>query len=375
MAAPFRTQRSSLPFSTYNGHIAVIWNNATIVWDLIHFSLYFYHSGEWSLKKTIGYPRLIYGTNGSSMRGYVTAEVLNDKMIMLDAREGTIFSLDLTTWVWEEHKPEGQPPPESFGICSWLHKQKIYFFGGRNWRHGRSSRLFCYDYLKNCWEWPTQAGDIPPPRLQPKTIISGDTVFLFGGGRNDLHILNMEDMIWKKVHDAIPFEARMAPVGRVQYTTFTLISPSTAVFYGSYYDYDHNCHDDSWLLDLNGAKQFKDPSLIWSRIPNHHHVFLHEAVLEPVSQSLWVIGGFDGDRDAFTSDLLKMSCNIPSLKNIAIDHVARSIKKRDQRLLPNELPQNISKEIEDYRSKMGDVHDICSTKEECQFCQQNRTEN
>ena len=185
----------------------------------------------------------------------------------------------------------------------------------------------------------------------------------------------MEDMIWKKVHDDMPTEAGFTPKGRGQYT-LTLISQSTAVLYGSYFvDDGHHVHDDSWLLNLDGAKQFMDPSLIWSKIPNHHLRFCHEAVLEPVSQSLWVIGGFDGnsfDGNVFfyTLDLLKMSFNPAPLKDLAIDHVARRIDTEDQRLLAHQLPWDICNEIANYRSKIGSVN-ICSAEGGCQVCQQN----
>ena len=370
MAAPHRLTRSVLPIQSLMEPLAVTWNNATIVLDCLYDMIYYHHSGEWSKKET--------KRNGCKMptpfQDFLIVQVINDKMIVVDLGKIKISSLDLNTWIWEECKPEGKPPTTSYGISSWVHKQKIYFFGGGGKflqpEIGGSSQLFCYNYPNNCWERPMQAGDIPSPRSCHYTIISSDTVFLFGGGRNDLHLLNMEDMIWKKVHDDMPTEARITPNGQGKHT-LTLISQSTAVLYGSYFAGDgHHGHDDSWLLNLNGAKQFKDPSLIWSKIPNHHLRFCHEAVLEPVSQSLWVMGGFDGNMYVYTSDLLKMSFNLAPLKDLAIDHVARRIDTEDQRLLANQLPRDICNEIENYRSKIGNVN-ICSAEGGCQVCQQN----
>ena len=366
MAAPYKIQRSMLPIPHAHSRVAVTWNNATIVWDPIRFYLIHYHiSGEWLQKETTGYaPWCVSALNN------ITAEVVDDKIFVVGTPSATVLSLDLNTWVWEECKPEGQAPPRSFGKKSWVHKQKIYFFGGGY--NAGSSQLFCYDYSNNCWEWPTQAGDIPPPKFHHSTMISGDTVFLFGGGKNDLHMLNMEDMRWKKVHDEMPTGSRLVPYRRGKHT-LTRISKSSAVLYGSYRD-DGRYYDDSWLLNINSAKQLKDPSFIWSKIPNHHLRLRHAAVLEPVSKSLWVIGGVDGNSGAYTSDLLKMSFNLLPLKDLAIDHVARRIDPKDQWLLPNELPRSIKKEIEDYRAKIGDVN-ICSAEAGCQVCQQNRTEN
>ena len=69
--------------------------------------------------------------------------------------------------------------------------------------------------MNNSWEWPLHGGEVPSPREDLATIIVDDTVYLFGGNRyiggpfqdsiadmeyNDLYILDMRSMMWRKVH-------------------------------------------------------------------------------------------------------------------------------------------------------------------------------
>ena len=375
MSVPYRLERSALPIPESLMHrVAVTWNNVTIVWDPMFWWVIHYHiSGKW-LRKEIkcDLPNLI---KIDTLRFYTSVQVVNDKMIVIDAsnrqtsKKTCVFSLDLKTWVWEKHNPEGQPPPKSFGFSSWVHKRKMYCFGGGDPKNGEpsSSQLFCYDDANNCWLWPRQMGDIPPPRYCHSTIVSGDQVFLFGGEeKNDLYILNMESMRWKMVHSNIP----IMPSRDCDHT-FTLISQTTAVLFGSYWSNEESrYYDNTWLLDINNAKQLRHHLYIWTKIPNHHLSAAHAAIQEPVTKNLWVIGGFDANESNFTPHLLKMTFKLLPLRYLTIDHLARRTDTKSPRLLPHAFPLSVRKEIEDHRSKIGRIN-ICSAKDGCKVCQPN----
>ena len=142
--------------------------------------------------------------------------------------------------------------------------------------------------MNNTWEWPLHGGEVPSPREDLATIIVDDTVYLFGGNRyfqmadmeyNELYILDMGSMTWKRVHgncyqDEAP-HAKLSPDH-----TLTKISKSAAVIYGSLEGnigelYSPEC----WLLNLDNARQLKDPASIWTRIPTPFPRVVHASGL------------------------------------------------------------------------------------------------
>ena len=68
-----------------------------------------------------------------------------------------------------------------------------------------SNQLFFYDISTNEWVWPAfVTGELPTPRCEHHTIISGNTVFTFGGWAlprypTDLCMLDMKGMRWSRV--------------------------------------------------------------------------------------------------------------------------------------------------------------------------------
>ena len=353
--------------------VAVAYGKAIIIWggdnneeeDVSTSHVDYHVSGKWTRIVTTG-------ESPPSSSGIVNqVQVVNGKMMVLDADRcchSIIYSLDLKMWMWERFIPSGIQPPKSTFMSSFLYDEKIYFFGGKTKLtedpvngsiHGH---LFCYNIETNAWEWPNVEGEIPSPRNCHLTIISGDTAFLFGGSGemwlNDLYTLDMPSMRWRKVHDN-HHEQGEAPNGRdpLMYT-LTIISEDTAVLFGG----DDTDEDNSWLLDLHNAKHEKDPSSVWTRIPNHFSMQQYSgyaAVLEPVSQTLWVLGGqFHGNR------ILKMSYKLASLKDLAMDKIARI----NFRLLPGQIPTQLRNEIATYKDKNGEVL-LCSREGGCTDCQ------
>ena len=137
-------------------------------------------------------------------------------------------------------------------------------------------------------------------------VISGDTVFFFGGRFNDLHTLDMVSMEWNQVHGSYPDDVGI-PSWRVCHT-FTLISDTKAVLFGGTQNH-YNTLGDCWILDLQKAKRpQEEPASFWTKCLHHGSPYQkekrdgttlnkltmrqrHTAVLEPYSKRLWVIGG------------------------------------------------------------------------------------
>ena len=133
--------------------------------------------------------------------------------------------------------------------------------------------------------------------------------------------------------------------------SLTLISESAAVLYDS---------DECWILDLDGAKRLSEPSRIWKRIQSNSMRYEHRAVLEPVSQRLWVIGGLG------RPDVLKMEFKV-SLKDLAVDCAARSLCPLDPRMGIGGLPRQFRKDIGARKAELGEEW-LFRQHEVCHFC-------
>ena len=373
-------------------------------------SLVHYHiAGEWFVKETTGclpkdgpYQNVAAQVLNDKLFifGYTGC-----KFFQPDDHNKIIHALDLNKWLWTRHTPSGPPPLKgSNEMCSWVYNGKVYFFSGetvlnhepKEGEHdypsylrvekypynedlytNTTNQLFCYNPRNNAWEWPLVRGDIPSPRMEGTAIINGDLVYFFGGNkphfetvtqdrfpRCDLYILDMRTMIWQLVHtdahlkdDASKMSDGSFPIFKWQIShTLTRISHRTAVLFGSYHIYDSYCDGDDesfgfcWLLDLDEALHSNDPSSMWTQVPGYEHFkgHAHASVLEPLSQQLWVIGGFFMPTVGPTevSGLLRFSPNVKPLKVLAMESTIRDISAEDPRVGSEELPEKLRKEIE-----------------------------
>ena len=373
MSVPLCIQKAEDPFPfPITDHVAVRWRESIVIWGGYNYhesqptdgSVVYCHSkGKWIRVVTSGdAPKSVWPTN---------VQVIEDQLLVRsDYHMDTMWSLDLNKMIWSKHTPKGYPPPEisfhntSSIYASWVHGGKMYCFG-RGCKSA-SNQLFSYNTVSDSWEWPLQYGDLPTPRCRSLTVISGDKVFLFGDEDkgveyvpiNDLYILDLIHMKWQKVLDMMPNEEDVDIDG----ATLTLISPTTALLFGS---------SKSWLLNLANAEKGRDASLIWTKIPHHFSRVYHAAVLKPRGRGLWVIGGDmvndDGDYEDATSDVLEISFNLVPLRDLAMDYVARNIGANDDSLRPDCLPINLRKDIEEHRSNMV-LNFICSAEKGCEVC-------
>ena len=181
----------------------------------------------------------------------------------------------------------------------------------------------------------------------------------------------MSSMTWWREHDTIE-HPMMSSCNRQH--TFTRISQSHAMLFGSVLHDQNNrteLKDDCWLLDVK-AKLQEEPPSIWNQIRNHFPRQNHIAILEPVSQRLWIMGGIcNHPRYPFSfaySGLLKMTPNLLSLKEICLNWMNNFIQRDDARMLPNEFPLQLKNEMEVYRRKIGQAY-WCSKEKGCTVCQ------
>ena len=390
MAEPYRIIKSELQLPHKRvGHVAVTWKNAILIWggQTVPYSqldshVYMYLSGKWTKKETTGHvPKICDGM----------AHVVNDKMFVLGSEIlilnnsdnlQWVYSLDLNTWVWTKLAPRGTPlKGRTMGPTSWVHKERIFILGGyeiKKYHNAisyvwpKSKRLPCYNIASNSWEWMKQDGDIPSKRFQHSTVISGDTLYLFGGFSNrdgyvnDLHVLDMVSMRWAKVHGNIL--DNNVPCNESN-GKFTLVSQSMAMLYLSPSEdgVDSRSFESCWLLNLEKAKQLMDPSSIWTKIPPHFsRPAIATTVFEPVSRSLWITGGYIQNPDGptvMTSQVLIMPLN-PSLKDLAVATVARNHCPQDPRLAPDNLASHLRDEVAAYRVDiLGET--VCSREKRC----------
>ena len=353
-----------------SGIHAVSWKNTTILLDLASAittgtisSIYLHRRGKWIKQKTSG------DVQPHHWNYKPLAHVFNDKMIVMSNPDDTLLhSLDLLTWKWTRLSPNGIQPLKGYrGARSWAHQGKIYFFGdiveGQATNH-----LFCYNISTNSWEWPDMEGEVPSPRRRPLVTKSGNTVFLIGGAKfqnggfesiyyNDLYILDLPTMRWKKVHDNMPTREGFTNHRVEGPYSFTCISPSEAVLIG--FDLTVNTLkwvDNCWLLNLDNTKKLMEPSLIWTKITNKYPRFNHAAVMQPLSKRLWLICGLDlNDRPC--KDVIKINFKrLGSLKDLSLDSVARDICDRDPRLGVDQVPTQLRDEIEAYKCEIGELY-------------------
>ena len=400
MAAPYRIHKSesSLPHKRV-GHVAVTWNKATIIWGgrtldpmISDSEVYMHISGRWIRKETRGDVPTTYTS---------AAHVIKDKMfVLIPGPNKFLYSLDLNTWAWTKLTPSGTPPKGRMWNCSWVYDEKIYFFGGMAVedhnedamafllvRIASCKQLFCYNVNENSWEWPSQQGDIPSPRMykcNESAVVSGDSVFLFGGidtlwmkRCNDLYILDLPRMVWRRVHANI---SRGNAPGSMLTGTFTRISQTMAALIGKFSRLSVGI--DCWLLNLDHAKKNVRLTSLWTKTQGHYqNRFGYATVFEPDSRSLWLTGGALqssgpspgglppnplSDPAAFTSEVLIMPLN-PSLKDLAIASAARQTCPKDPRLAPDQLVTQLQIEINEYRAEIGGEY-FCSRQKRCSKC-------
>ena len=133
-----------------------------------------------------------------------------------------------------------------------------------------------------------------------------------------------------------------------------------------------------WLLDLKKAKQFMEPSSMWTKLLLPLPVISKfAAVLEPTGQELLLIGGMQTTDSlqfprSMSSNVLKIQARIPTLRSLAIDYVAHSTCTFDRSLQSDQLPAHLRNEILVSKEELIGIEAVCTQEEGCVKCQIHR---
>ena len=147
----------------------------------------------------------------------------------------------------------------------------------------------------------------------------------------------MNTFVWKQVHDNITSKV----VPDIYVKVLTPISKSRVLLTGIKSQSFH-----AWLLDLHNAKELKEPSAIWTSICLElKHRPESAVVLEPVSQRLWFVGGYESYEKKNFSGVLKMSFNPVPLRVLTMEYAISKIRSDDPRLHPEQLPKGLRREF------------------------------
>lgn len=401
------------------GHVAVTWNELTLIWGGYNScsddddsstskywdpgTVYYHFEGRWIQRKTAG--DVPSATSGA------TAQVCLDVMYVLcgfrrqsgeggvEANTNEVFGLDLNTWTWTKHTPVGQAPLKVDKLSSWSYDGGIYIFGGfglapdESTRYpnylrfrqegtifqdvparGWSNQIVRYDIARDRWDWPlcVASNVVPCPRAAQTTIICGSDVFLFGGrlGRermNDLHHLDMKTMRWNVVHGK--HTGKAFPTGR-SWHSLTWISDRGAILFGGY-DARSAPLGDCWFLDTKACREADDTRKnndLWTRCKHHEKDpgihgsarLWHQAVKEPTSNRVWVMGGVVSDimRAAeHPIDMVVMAFSSDqTLKLLAMESVVKNYNRGD--INSSELPETLRQELRVRFANHAEVKDL-----------------
>lgn len=96
-------------------------------------------------------------------------------------RKNDFFSLDLTTYTWEEMPCLGTPPsPRYFHSCC-IYADRLYLYGGYN-GSVRLADIFCYDFeTQHFAEIDSSIGDAPSGRSSLVCQVHENSLYVFGG--------------------------------------------------------------------------------------------------------------------------------------------------------------------------------------------------
>ena len=373
------------------GHVAAVWRDMTLVFGGSRYegphatgwtpydpaTIHCHKNGNWTIKVTTGAIPSIYDE---------AAHVIGDNLYVV--KSYAIHKLNLTTFVWSKIVPRGTGPLACSTFTSWVRGEKIFLFGGAG--HDReegvqypsslttsrafglvftNNQLLYYDCKDNSWNWPVSYGDIPSPRGGAAAFSVLDTcvksegrvtsmksfAFVMGGSTNskyhyDLYILDMDSMTWKSIKGHV---TEMWPSAR-RHHSLTLMSREYAVLYGGHCK-ERGHLGDCWLLDIRKCTSEMNPENMWTlcKTVGFNGRSKHAAIREPISKSLWIVGGTINGSLHTSQHILEMSYNADkTLQALAIASAAKNICRLQSRIdkLPNVIRLAIKREVQRERN-------------------------
>eukprot|EP01029_Cantina_marsupialis_P004873 TRINITY_DN15159_c0_g1_i1.p1 TRINITY_DN15159_c0_g1~~TRINITY_DN15159_c0_g1_i1.p1 ORF type:complete len:562 (-),score=146.10 TRINITY_DN15159_c0_g1_i1:939-2624(-) len=180
----------------------------------------------------------------------------------------------------------------------------VYLFGGTvkidNSKLETVNELFAFDLTSTATEKWTQLGkdlvDLPTPRSDHGMIMSGDSIYIFGGATemnnvfvslNDVWEYKVSENKWSKIEFG---EEADVPAGRFSfgYTSVTIGSKTYMAIFGGYTfnpDSSSTVLGDLWLLDLESKE--------WINVDYDGPPFTRAYTsMTSIGSKLWMFGGF-----------------------------------------------------------------------------------
>lgn len=165
--------------------------------------------------------------------------------------DNNVHILDIENKKWNSIATNNPPPRLAHGQC--VIDNKVYIFGGRQGveiGEGALKDLYSYDIITNHWDGPIEAkGETPEIRSFHKIISVDKKIYVFGGcsaeGRlNDLHVIDIETLIWKQLPCCEAGPGRGGPALGVSFDSSKLVMAT---------GYSGHENDDIHIFDIDKA--------------------------------------------------------------------------------------------------------------------------
>eukprot|EP01130_Rhizamoeba_saxonica_P006030 TRINITY_DN2388_c0_g2_i1.p1 TRINITY_DN2388_c0_g2~~TRINITY_DN2388_c0_g2_i1.p1 ORF type:complete len:486 (-),score=103.11 TRINITY_DN2388_c0_g2_i1:39-1496(-) len=240
-------------------------------------------------------------TTGESIaRAGHTISVVANLLVVIGGANGSHYFdqvqvLDLETMIWSTAETTGTPPSGRSQHTANVFNEKIYVFGG-----GKNDKLYNDLYILDIetltWSRPRVKGIKPEPRWgHSATTSSKNKIYVFGGNNgmtreNDLYILDVENLSWKRVEYNVPRDNEAArrwpiePFPRAGHTCCYVGGSKLVVFGGG----DGHLLGDMCCFNMN--------NLNWNNIESANAPSRCSHSMETYGSKLIVFGGSNGIR-------------------------------------------------------------------------------
>ena len=164
-------------------------------------------------------------------------------------------------WNIVQEKDGTKKPPLRLWHSGWEYENKLWIFGGwgisltlddlndyGDYHESYNNQLLQFDFVTKEWTNMKCLGEVPSPRKNHVTTITGNIVWLYGGKRqnnyfDDLYQLDMYALTWTQVQTGHP-----KPEGRI-HCTLNAITDKQLVLHGGQKPRS-TALNDTWILDL-----------------------------------------------------------------------------------------------------------------------------
>jgi len=204
-----------------------------------------------------------------------TCAVAQNKIIVLDER-GKLHVFDGDTMTWQEVKQIGQLPPNraSGRLCAIDRTTVILFGGGVDYPPQTMNEVFSLDVPTWRWTWIKQSGTVPVPKRNHSLSYIGNNKVLCVGGEettfvNEVHIFDLNTNRWSKRYT----KGDISP-GREGHTA-TFVAPSSLIMFAGKGRKSSIPHNDLYILHVDTMVWKKVPTK--GEIPPARHC--HSGVL------------------------------------------------------------------------------------------------